>query len=108
MPIKGQKSNSTKTFKARYKDAIHPVFLNTLSENWIPECVMLEGMIMLSTLPLCSHINFADYANFLSKRFLTPHFTNGAREAHLIFDNPGRLQQTPKHFEQNDEICLLM
>ena len=57
-------------------------------------------MIMLNTLPLCSHITFADYANFLSKRFLTPHFTNGAREAHLIFDNPGRLQQTPKHFEQ--------
>ena len=36
-----------------------------------------------------SHRTFADYANFLRKCFLTPHFTNGAREVHLLFDNPG-------------------
>ena len=91
MPIKGQKSNTTKALKARYKDASPPVFLNSLPETWTPECVMVEGMFMLNTIPLCSHRTFADYANFLSQRFLTPHFTNGAREVHLIFDNPGRL-----------------
>ena len=100
IPIKGQKSNSTKTLKARYKNASPPVFLNGLPENWIPESVMVEGMFILNTSPLCSHRTFADYSNFLSKRFLTPHFNNGAREVHLIFDNPGRMEQTPKHFER--------
>ena len=89
MPIKGQKNNTTKALKARYKDASPPVFLNALPRTWVPECVMVEGMFMLNTSPLGSHRTFADYANFLRKRFLTPHFTNGAREVHLLFDDPG-------------------
>ena len=55
---------------------------------------------MLNTTPLGSHRTFADYASFLSKRFLTPHFGKGAKEVHLLFDNPGRLTETPKHFER--------
>ena len=51
---------------------------------------------MVNTTPLGNHRTFADYANFLGKRFLTPHFSAGSKEVHLIFDNPKGLAQTPK------------
>ena len=54
---------------------------------------------MLNTTPLSSHSTFADYASFLSKRFLTPHFGKGAKEVHLLFENPGQSTETTKHFE---------
>ena len=55
---------------------------------------------MVNTTPLGNHRTFADYANFLGKRFLTPHFSTGSKEVHHIFDNPKGLAQTPKYFEQ--------
>ena len=100
IPIKGQKSNTTKSLKTRYKDATPQVFLNTMPGMWVAECVIVEGMFMLNTTPLGSHRTFADYASFLCKRFLTPHFAKGATEVHLIFDNPGQSAETPKHFER--------
>ena len=60
-PLKGQKSNTTKALKGRYKDATPPVFTNSLLSDWIPELVILEGMFMLNTTPLGSHRTFADY-----------------------------------------------
>ena len=33
-------------------------------------------------------------------RFILPQFTKGSKEVHVIFDNPGRLQLTPKYFER--------
>ena len=51
---------------------------------------------MVNKTPLGNHKTFADYANFLGKRFLTPHFSAGSKEVHLIFDNPKGLAQTPK------------
>lgn len=100
IPLKGQKSNTTKALKARYKDATPNIFLNELPRGWIPQCVMLEGMFMLNTTPLASHRTFADYANFLIQRYITPHFTRGSIEVHLLFDNPGRHAYTPKSFER--------
>ena len=96
MPIKGQKSNATKALKSRYKDAKPKVFSNSLPKGWVAGCVIVEGMIMVNTTPLGNHRTFADYANFLGKRFLTPHFSAGSKEVHLIFDNPKGLAQTPK------------
>ena len=52
---------------------------------------------MLNTTPLSSHRTFADYANFLNRRYVLPNF---AKEVHILFDNPGRLPQTPKSFER--------
>ena len=100
LPIKGQKSNTTKSFKARYKDATPKVFLNALPDMWVPGCVIVEGMFMLNTTPLSSHRTFADYANFLNRRYVLPNFAKGAKEVHILFDNPGRLPQTPKSFER--------
>ena len=78
----------------------HRFYLNTLPESWVPGSVIVEGMFMLNTTLLGSHRTFADYAQFLAKRFLLPHFSRGCIEVHLIFDNPGRLPQTPKYFER--------
>ena len=38
-----------------------------------------------------------------------PQFTRGAKEVNLIFDNPDRLPETPKHFEsmKRDAACLV-
>ena len=98
IPIKGRKSTTTKSLKTNYKDATPQVLLNTMPDMWVAECVIGEGMFMLTTTPLGSHRTFADYASFLCKRFLTPHLAKGATEIHL-FDNPGRLAETPKHFK---------
>ena len=40
----------------------------------------------------------ADYAKFLLRRFIISQFTKQGSEVHVIFDNPGRIQNTPKYF----------
>ena len=40
-----------------------------------------------------------DYARFLLQRHVLSHFAKGCLEFHLLFDNPGQLKNTPKHFE---------
>ena len=57
-------------------------------------------MFVINTAPLHSHTTMADYARFLLRRFIVSQFTKGGKEVHVIFDNPGRLQNTPKYFEQ--------
>ena len=42
----------------------------------------------------------ADYAGFLLRRFVIPQYSKGGTQVHVLFDNPGRLQNTPKYFEQ--------
>ncbi len=101
VPLKGQKSYTTKALKAKYKSSTPSVFLNALPTGWVPECCIFEGMFMLNTAPLGDHKTFSDYGNFLIKRFLVPQWRQGAQQLHIIFDNPGRLKQTPKEFERN-------
>ena len=103
-PVKGQKSSITKTYEFRYKH--NPlVFARELA--WVPECVLLEGMIIINTTPLGSHKTLKDYATFLINRFIMIHIKRGVTEVHIIFDNPGMLNQTPKLFEQKrrDELA---
>ena len=57
-------------------------------------------MFLINTLPLPNHNNLADYGAFLLKRFIISQFKKGSSEVHIIFDTPGRLQNTPKYFEQ--------
>jgi len=105
-PLKGQKSNAMKALHNRYKDAIPPAFFNRLPDGWVPECVLLEGMFILNTTPLGSQRTLADFAHFLIKRFIIPHFLRGSQEVHMIFDNPGRLPQTPKYLERKRRESL--
>lgn len=98
VPLKGQKSYTTHFLEARYKNAKPKVFL--INMPWKPNCAMLEGMFLINTTPLGSHKTMLDYTKFLYNRFIKTQFRNGCNEVHVIFDNPGRLQNTPKYFEQ--------
>ena len=104
-PIKGQKSYSTKALEARYKTTSPPVF--TTSLPWKPQCSTVEGMFLINTTPLRIHTTLTDYAGFLMRRYLLTEFNRGSEEVHIIFDNYGRLQNTPKYFEhaRRDAMC---
>ena len=60
----------------------------------------------VNTTPLGSHKTMSDYAKFLFTRFVLTQFKRGCHEVHVIFDNPGRLQNTPKYFEQTIAVTL--
>ena len=93
---KGQKSYTTKWLENRYKDLIS----NQLPGGWVPDVVVLEGMFMINTSPLTTHSTMKDYSQFLLRRFVLHHLTNGCSEAHIVFDNPGRQPNSPKSFER--------
>jgi hypothetical protein len=42
----------------------------------------------------------ADYADFLIKQHILIHYRNGAKEVHLLLDDPDCQVQSPKYFEQ--------
>ena len=97
---KGQKSYTTKSLETRYKDTTPSLFTSDIPHGWQPKCVLLEGMFLINTKPLGTHKTLSDYAKFLMARHITSQFKRGAMEVRIIFDNPGRLGNTPKHFEQ--------
>ncbi len=97
-PLKGQKSYATRSLVSRYKEAAPHVLVSTLP--WRPECAVFEGMFLINTTPLGSHKTLADYARFLMTRYVLTQFNKGSDEVHVIFNNLGRLQNTPKYFEQ--------
>ena len=99
-PLKGQKSYMTTSFESRYKASSQPVLISQLPYNWTPDCILVDAMFIINTTPLGSHKTFDDYAKFLLRRHVISQFYKGSVEVHLIFDNPGRLPNTPKYFEQ--------
>lgn len=66
-PHKGQKSYATQWLEKRYKELIS----NKLPEKWKPDTVLLEGMFLINTTPLCTHKSLKDYSEFL-RRFVLP------------------------------------
>ena len=61
------------------------------------DAVVLEGMF---TSPLCTHSTAKEYTEFLLRRFVVSHLSKGSKEVHIVFDNPGRLPESPKAFER--------
>ena len=106
-PIKGQKSYATQFIQCRYKNAVTSAFQSSLP--WRPQCCVIEGMFMINTTPLGSHKVMAEYAKFLFTRFVIVYFKKGCDEVHIIFDSPGRLQNTPKYFEhkRRDKLAIV-
>ena len=47
-----------------------------------------------------THKTYMDYSQFLIRRYIIPLYKQGANTVHVIFDNPGRLSQTPKQYER--------
>lgn len=58
-------------------------------------------MFLINTTPLPSHSQLGDYGKFLLNRFIRSQFKKGSMEVHVVFDNPGRLENTPKCFQQS-------
>ena len=66
---------------------------------WVPDTVVLEGMFLINTTPLVTHVTMRDYAVFLVKRFSVSHLAKGVKEVHIVYDMPA-CNLTPKAFEQ--------
>ena len=96
VPHKGQKSYTTTYLEKRYSNIV-----NKFPGGWVPDSVILEGMFLINTTPLASHSAMKEYVMFLFKRFIHPHLSAGAKEVHVIFDNPGRQPCSPKAVEQS-------
>lgn len=41
-----------------------------------------------------------EYVQLLLAQYVRPHFRAGAKEVHVVFDNPGAMKETPKEIEQ--------
>ena len=100
-PIKGAKANITKVYEKRYKHVTPPIFTTALKDGWSPDAVITEGMFLINITPWSSHRTMGDYADFLLKQHILPHFRNESTlEVHLLFDNPNCQQYSPKYFER--------
>ncbi len=86
--------------KKRYKNSNPLIITPYLPLDWAPQCCIIEGMFLINMLPLPNHVNLANYGMFLLKRFIVSQCKKGCSEVHVIFDTPGRLENTPKYFEQ--------
>ena len=49
---------------------------------------------------ILTHWEATKHLRFLIERYIVPQYSRGCREVHILFDNPGRLEATPKYFEQ--------
>jgi hypothetical protein len=98
IPLKGQKSYTTKNLQTRYQKASPPIISNDLS--YVPQCTIIEGMFIINTAPLKVHRTLHDYCHFLIYRYIITEFKKGTNEVHLIFDNAGSNIITPKSIEQ--------
>ena len=76
------------------------VIVPAFPPGWIPDVVILEGMFMTQTSPIPTMSYMTDYVQYLLTRFVRPHFAAGAKEVHVVFDNPGSQSETPKELEQ--------
>ena len=69
--------------------------------------MITKGMFLKDITPWSSHTTMGDYADFLPRQHILPHFRNGATiEVHLLLDNPNCQQYSPKYFERlhRDEL----
>ena len=99
-PVKGVKSNITKVYQKRYENASSPIFHTCFPTDWKPDTVIMEGMFLINISPWSAHKDMGEYGEFLLRQHILPHFRNGAKEVHLLFDDPGCQIQSPKYFER--------
>ena len=91
-PHKGSKATWTEKLRSRYPTA------STLSS--VPEAVVVDVAVLLYATPLKGQ-TITMYAQMLMRRHFQPHYENGAREVHLIFDQKSKEGGfNPKQSEQ--------
>ena len=96
MPTKGQKSYITKNLAARYSTILD----KSLPDQWIPELAVIDGMFLIHVKPFGRDTHFKEYVRLLLRRFIQPHFKQGTREVHVLFDKPPQSNFNPKQWEQ--------
>ena len=97
--MKGTKANTTHVYNKRY-ECTPPIITTSFPQGWVPSTVVMEGMFLINISPWSAHTNFGDYADFLLKQHILPHYRNGATEVHLLFDDPECQVASPKYFER--------
>lgn len=97
-PHKANKASPTNFFKNRYKEA--SVVINCFPPQWTPDSVLLEGMFMIQTTPALGVTKYSNYCIMLLHRFVIPHFKNGVKQVHVIFDSPNSENESPKEIER--------
>ena len=107
-PVKGAKANITKCYERRYDKVTPQIVTTSFQDGWIPHSVIMEGMFLINISPWSSHKTIGDYAAFLPKQHILPHYRNvTTTEVHLLFDDPDSQQCSPKYFERlhRDHCC---
>ena len=99
-PVKGTKSNTTKALEKRYANATPPIITTSLKSGWVPETVVMEGMFLINITPWSAHKNIGEYADFLIRQHILPHFRGMSKQVHLLFDDPDCQEMSPKYFER--------
>ena len=84
LPVKGNKSNVTKSYTNRYGDQI---VSEKLPARWNATTVIIDGMFLIHIAPQSQHATIDHYCNMLAKHHILPYFSAGALEVHLIFDS---------------------
>ena len=99
LPYKGNKAFTTTFYESRYKDKCPNLFRKKIDKS---ECqhVILEGMFLINSVPLASCNTFADYADFLMRRWILVWFNRGAKRIDILFDDAGRHGLTGKDLER--------
>ena len=57
-------------------------------------------MFLIHVKPFGRDTHFKEYVRLLLRRFIQPHFKQGTREVHVIFDKPPQSNFNPKQWEQ--------
>ena len=99
-PVQGTKSNTTKALEKRYANATPPIIITSLKSGWVPETVVMEGMFLINITPWSAHKNIGEYADFLIRQHILPHFRGMSKQVHLLFDDPDCQEMSPKYFER--------
>ena len=86
IPHKSSKSTWTDKLESRYKTAAPSIVTNHLPEGWTPQAAIVDAMFLINTRPLRRTNTLVEYTKLLFDCFILEHFSAGASEVHLIFD----------------------
>ena len=75
-PVKGIKSTTTNVYEKCYEHASPAIITTALPQGWVPDTVVMEGMFLINITPWSAHKNIGEYATFLLKQHILPHFRN--------------------------------
>ena len=93
------KSKVTPFYKARYGKLVDGLFFDKLPDTINIDCVILEGMFMINTAPLGSFTTFANYRDFLLRRWVKTYFEKGVKKVQILFDDSLQDRISPKAIE---------